>query len=267
MPVRFITLTTDFGEGSPYVAQMKAAAFSVNPDVILVDMTHSINPQDIRHGAVVLADVTDQFPPGTIHVAVVDPGVGTQRGIVYARMGTQQFVAPDNGLLSLVAHHQPVSELVAVRSSKYWRHPVSATFHGRDIMAPVAAHLSLGVQPRELGTAQNRLEPLDWPPIEREPFALTGAVVLIDHFGNLITNITRAMLPPRTPLDQVRVQYGQRASVGMVQTYAQAPPATAVALFGSTDRLEMAVPNGNAAHTLALDVGHCVRVTWAEKQT
>ncbi|MFO7907146.1 MAG: SAM-dependent chlorinase/fluorinase, partial [Pirellulaceae bacterium] len=100
MSVRFITLTTDFGEGSPYVAQMKAAALSVNPDVTLLDITHSINPQDIRHGALVLADVTWYFPPDTIHVAVVDPGVGTQRGIVHARIGSQQYVAPDNGLMS-----------------------------------------------------------------------------------------------------------------------------------------------------------------------
>lgn len=224
MPVQLITFLTDFSEGSPYVAQMKAAALTVNPRVTLLDITHGIQPQNVRHGALVMADVADHFPPGTIHVMVVDPGVGTQRGIVHARLGQQRFVAPDNGLLSLLAQQHPISELVAIRSSQYWRHPVSATFHGRDIMAPVAAHLTRGVQPDQLGPPQSQLQHLDWPGVTREPGRLSGAVVLADHFGNLITNITRAMLPPQTDRNQMRVRCDPHDNLPLVDTYGQAEP-------------------------------------------
>src|SRR5262245_59451134 len=131
-----ITLTTDFGVGSPYVAQIKGVILSICREIDLVDISHSVSPQSIREGAVVLADATPRFPAGTIHVAVVDPGVGTSRRIVYAEIGPQRYIAPDNGLLSLLAQRDQPRLIVALENSNYWLSERSLTFHGRDIMAP-----------------------------------------------------------------------------------------------------------------------------------
>ena len=149
MPI--ITLTTDFGTGSPYVAAMKGVILSINPAATIVDISHAVPAQDIARGALVLEDTTPWFPADTIHVAVVDPGVGTQRSILYARIGPQQYIAPDNGLLGrLMARTRP-SLVLRLTEREYWLPEVSHTFHGRDIMAPVAARLSLGLDPRRLG--------------------------------------------------------------------------------------------------------------------
>src|SRR4051794_1322094 len=140
-----VTLTTDFGLSSPYVAQMKGVLLSLCSEVRLVDITHGIHPQDVAEGAIVLADVTLLFPPGTIHIAVIDPGVGTSRRLLYAELGEQKYLLPDNGLLTLLAEHGPPRQLIAIENRAFWRPEVSATFHGRDILAPVAAHLALGI--------------------------------------------------------------------------------------------------------------------------
>ena len=164
-----ITLMTDFGAGSPYVAAMKGVILSINPSVTLVDLTHAIPPQDVREGALVLEDVAPYFPPGTIHVAVVDPGVGTDRAILYAEIGSQRYVAPDNGLLSRLSRNTPPSRIVRLTNPDYWLRPVSATFHGRDIMAPVAARLSLGLDPAKSAGRRKPGQPrlAAGPPIAR----------------------------------------------------------------------------------------------------
>ncbi len=259
-----ITLTTDFGEGSPYVAEMKAAALSINPTVTLIDVTHAIGAQDLRHGALVLADVAPHFPPETIHIGVVDPGVGTARKIIYAKIGDQRFLAPDNGLLSRVAHNQGVSHVRTVESPEFWRHPVSATFHGRDIMAPVAAHLTLGIKPQQLGPEASGLTLLEWPAVEVATHSLVGSVLMVDHFGNLITNITRAMLPEHVVRSAMQVTCNQHTCQGVVETYGQVEVGTAMALFGSNNRLEIAIANGNAAQTLACGIDDPVQVTWPQ---
>ena len=145
MPI--ITLTTDFGTGSPYVAAMKGVILSINPAATIVDISHAVPAQDIARGALVLEDTTPWFPADTIHVAVVDPGVGTERAILYARIGPQQYIAPDNGLLSRLMARTPPSLVLRLTEREYWLPEVSHTFHGRDIMAPVAARLSLGLDP------------------------------------------------------------------------------------------------------------------------
>ena len=216
-----ITFTTDFGEGSPYVAQMKAAALAIQPAAVFIDITHAVPPQDVRHGAVVLDDVAWRFPPGTIHVCVVDPGVGTVRKIVYACLADQHLVAPDNGVLSLLARRYPPSQIIALESPAYWHADVSATFHGRDIMAPVAAHVSLGVAPRDLGPPLARLAELDWPEVTCRPGGLAGEVILVDHFGNLITNIRRSMLPPHVAPEELTVYCGRHVCEACVATYGQ----------------------------------------------
>src|SRR5262245_25705424 len=162
MSFPLITLTTDFGAGSRYVAAMKGVIYSIAPEARLVDLTHSIAPQDVRGGAIALAEAAPCFPPETIHVAVVDPGVGSSRAIVYARIGTQQFVAPDNGLLSRLAEREKPSKIIRIAELRFWLPVVSATFHGRDILALVAARLSLGLSPDELGPAIAELTELTW---------------------------------------------------------------------------------------------------------
>src|SRR5262245_50189044 len=191
-----ITLTTDFGTGSPYVAAMKGVMLGINPEARFVDISHDVGAQDVRYGAVLLAESTIWFPEGTTDVAVVDPGVGTERRLIYARIGDQHYLAPDNGLLSLLAKRSRPTRLIELGNAEYWMPEVSHTFHGRDILAPVAAQLSLGLEPERLGPALAQIRTLDW----QEPIVtanrIEGAVRWIDRFGNLITNVTASMLAP-----------------------------------------------------------------------
>jgi S-adenosylmethionine hydrolase len=254
-----ITLTTDFGHGSPYVAAMKGVILSLNPAATVVDITHSVPPQDIRFAAVVLEDVTDRFPPGTLHVAVVDPGVGTERGIVFAPIGRQSYIAPDNGLLSRLARRTPPAKIIRLTEPAYWLQPVSATFHGRDIMAPVAARLSLGLEPEHLGEPQERLVMLDWPEVRILPGRIEGSVLMIDSFGNLVTDISAEMLAGR-PADRVRISCAGRTIEGILATYGTRPAGSLIGLIGSSGRLELAVVGGSAAEMLGVQAGEQVEV-------
>jgi len=218
--VSIITLTTDFGHSSPYAAAMKAVILRINPAATIVDITHSIPPQDVHQGAVVLDDVTEWFPEGTIHVVVVDPGVGTERAIVYARIGTQQYIAPDNGLLCYLTARKKPERLIRLENPEYWLHPVSSTFHGRDIMAPAAAHLSLGLDPEKLGPPLERLTTPQWPAVRATPERLEGMVVAIDGFGNLITNITAEDLAGRPTDYRACVVCSIYETWGIYHTYA-----------------------------------------------
>jgi S-adenosylmethionine hydrolase len=257
-----ITLTTDFGAGSPYAAAMKGVILSINPAAQIIDITHSIAPQQIRQGALVLDSVVPNFPPGSIHVAVIDPGVGTSRRIVYACIAEQHFVAPDNGLLSRLAGRWPPTKMVEVQEPAYWLPRVSATFHGRDIMAPVAAHLSLGLAPERLGPACEQLVTLEWPEARQVANKIEGEVVAVDSFGNLITNITRTMLAA-APFDlSVNVVCDDHETHGIFHTYADQPPRTLIALIGSTDQLELAVVNESAQAMLGVGEGAKVFISW-----
>lgn len=261
MPRPLITLTTDFGESSPYVAQMKGAILSVNRDVELVDVTHGIQPQCIRHGAIVLADSWRCFPPETIHLVVVDPGVGTDRALVCAKCGEHQFVLPDNGLLSAIMQTERITSIFALTNSRYHRRDGSNTFHGRDIMGPVAAHLSLGVEPDELGRPHPELAQLDLPQPKVEAGRLVGEVILIDSFGNLITNIDQSLVDAACQ-GLPEVWFAERLTQGPCTTYAAAAAGTVVSLFGSSRRLEIAVVDGNAAKVLSASTGDEVVLRW-----
>jgi len=260
--VSIITLTTDFGAGSPYVAAMKGVILSINPAVTLVDLTHEIPAQDIRHGAVVLDDVTRWFPEGTIHVAVVDPGVGTSRAVVHARIGSQRYIAPDNGLLSRLAANAPPVEVYQLANPEHWLDRVSATFHGRDIMAPVAARLSLGLQPERLGPPLGKLVMLDWPGARSTPTRIEGSVLEIDSFGNLITNITSDMLARRPTDSRAWIACNIYETWGIWRTYGEQPKGTLVALIDSSGRLELAIVGDNAAARLGVHLGERVVVAW-----
>jgi S-adenosylmethionine hydrolase len=257
-----ITLTTDFGLGSRYVAAMKGVIFSINESARVVDISHAVPPRDIRAGAIVLAETVNWFPPGTIHVAVVDPGVGSKRRVIYAEIGEQRFIAPDNGLLSCLAAKNRPSKIVSVDRPTHWLPEVSHTFHGRDIMAPVAARLSLGLSPEELGSPATQIVELPWAEVHRVPNRIEGEVIEVDSFGNLITNITRAMLQGVPTGDSVVISCDEHETMGIFATFSDQPPMTFMAHVGSTDRLELAIVDENASAMLGVTVGAPVRVSW-----
>jgi S-adenosylmethionine hydrolase len=259
MPV--ITLLTDFGMSSPYVAAMKGAVLSINPAATIVDLTHAIPPQDIRAGSLVWEELAWVFPPGTIHVAVVDPGVGTDRAIVCARIDERTYVCPDNGLLSRLTLNRSPTAVFRVENREFWRHPVSATFHGRDIMAPVAAQLSLGLDPARLGPLHGDLVALAWLHPVITPGRIEGHVLRVDSFGNVMTNIRGAMLAG-TDDRPVYVTCKGRPAVAHVRYYAEGQAGALVSLIGSSGWLELAVIGGNAAETLQAVPGDSVHVWW-----
>jgi S-adenosylmethionine hydrolase len=254
------TLTTDFGVSSPYVAALKGSLLSTNPAASIVDLTHAIPPQDIRQAAVILADVTPFFPPGTLHMVVVDPGVGTERRILYVEMGEQRFLAPDNGVLSYLAQKTPPHFIVEIAEAKFCRSQVSNTFHGRDIFAPVAAQLLAGLLPADLGRVTNQMLCLDW----REPQFLAdeivAAVLLVDSFGNLITNLPISDLQTWLGSSQLRIHVAGHEIVGLQVSYGQRQPGELIALGDSQGRLELAAVNGSAAEVLRLQPGEDVRI-------
>jgi len=257
-----ITLTTDFGAESRYIGAMKGVILSSNPHAQIIDLSHVVPHQDIRTGAIVLAETARWFPPETIHIAVVDPGVGSKRRIAYARMGAHHFIAPDNGLLSGISRIEPPSKVICITKPEYWLADVSPTFHGRDIMAPVAARLSLGLSPDELGEPCNQLIELPWPEVQQVPNRIEGEVVEVDSFGNLITNITREMLRGVPTSDVVQVSCEEHETQGIFATYSDQPPMTFMAHVGSTGRLELAIVDENASAMLGVRVGATVCVSW-----
>jgi S-adenosylmethionine hydrolase len=258
-----ITLTTDFGISSPYIAQMKGVILSRCREVDLVDLTHAIAPQNIQEGAVVLADTSPRFPAGTIHVAVVDPGVGTNRRLVYAEIGEQRYLAPDNGLLSLLARQSLARKIVAIENRDYWLPDVSSTFHGRDILAPVAAHLACGLDPAQLGPPLAVLDSLTILQPQKSGGGVVGEVLYVDSFGNLITNIRREDVECLGDLARVSIECAGRTMTHLVPTYAAGMPDETIALFDSQGRLEIAVVGGSAARHLGVAAGEPVRAVGA----
>lgn len=259
--MKTITLLTDFGSKSHYAAVMKGVMLSLNPAVQFVDITHEVPPQDVFRGAWLLAEAAPYYPAGTIHLAVVDPGVGTDRACAAAKLGDQFFVAPDNGLLGIVSRRLPVVEVVRLERPDYRRTVVSKTFHGRDILAPAAAHLSLGVPLRELGPRIEAVQSLPFPEVARGEDHVEGCVIWVDDFGNLVTNIRPENLPDAA-LGNAVVTCGDRRVCDWVNTYAERPVGSHVVLFGSSDYLEIAVVQGNAAADLGARPGTPVRVQW-----
>lgn len=261
-PSGIITLLTDFGPGSPYVGAMKAAILRIFPAAILVDLTHAIPPQDIRQAAWVLHEVAPLFSDGTIHVAVVDPGVGTERGIIHAQLDRQHYLAPDNGLLSLCARQAQSRRIIRLTETEYWSPNVSATFHGRDIMAPVAARLGLGLDPTCLGREQQDLVQLAWPEVKCVPGKIEGTVSMIDSFGNLVTDITSQQLEGVPTDERVRIACDEHETCGIFRTYGEQPAMTLIALVGSSGKLELAIVNEHAARMLGISTGAPVTITW-----
>jgi S-adenosylmethionine hydrolase len=209
-----------------------------------------------------LDNAADWFPADTIHVAVVDPDVGADRAIVYARIGKQHFIAPDNGLLSRLAMRTPPEKLIRLAEPAYWLKNVSTTFHGRDIMAPAAAHLAMGLDPDRLGPPFGRLIAIDWPEARVSSTRIDGAVIEIDSFGNLITNITSDMLAGRPTDRRACVVCNIFETWGIYRAYGEQASGTLVAVIGSSGRLELAIVRDNAARRLGVGVGSPVTLAW-----
>lgn len=281
--MRIITLLTDFGVQDAYVGVLKGVILGINPEVTIVDLTHHVAPQDIAQGAFLLGAAAPYFPPDTIHVAVVDPGVGSSRRALAVQGPGGTFVAPDNGLLThalglsagglleandhaegTAVHHgtpaiPPLREAplpagwqaVSLENPAFWRHPVSRTFHGRDIFGPVAAQLSLGVPLEQLGPPVPAVLAVDVPrPCRTADGALVGRVITVDHFGNLVTNLTAKILPGGRTLT---FEVGGCRITGLSPTYAEGVDLLAV--VGSTGHVEIAVRNGSARSRLGVGVG------------
>ena len=252
-------MTTDFGTQGPYVAALKGVVLGLAPGTTIVDVSHGVAPQNIAEGSFVLAGIVPYFPSGTVHLAVVDPGVGTDRRLIVAMIDGHWFVVPDNGLIAGVLRGRDPSGVWEIRNPDFQRPVVAPTFHGRDILAPAAAHLLNGGDPGDLGPALEGLVlPSAMEPVEDED-GLTGEVVFLDSFGNLITNIPRDRLGS-TPASSWSVDIQGHHVGRLIRAYADRPPGELVALIGSSDRVEIAVVNGNAARRLSAGRGSPVQL-------
>jgi len=275
-----ITLTTDFGADDAYVAVMKGVILSTNPEVNIVDITHSVEPQNVYQAAFILGYTYRYFPKKTVHVAIVDPGVGSERRGVILKTPSALFVAPDNGILSYVIDELSSTEdltvqysqdqdlvtlgkgfeAVAITEPRFWRHPVSTTFHGRDIFAPVAAALSLDISPYECGEKITSLHVFPIPkPLVDYQGNLTGTVLYVDHFGNLITNIKKSDLPGK----DILIEAAGRLIQGITNYYAEGEEL--MTIIGSSGYLEISLKNGSAADFLNTTIGDEIKVTLEEE--
>lgn len=262
-----ISLLTDFGLKDGNVGVMKGVIWGMAPSAQIVDLSHDISPQDIREAAFVLARSAPYFPEATIHLVVVDPGVGTDRRAIAARIGPYKFVGPDNGVITRFLERAESrgwqAYFIHLDQSKYWLSEVSNVFHGRDIFAPIAAHLANGVPMNTMGTRIDDPVRLKLPKPQRMGNQLQGEVIYIDHFGSLVTNISRSELRST----QVLIHLGDSEVRGLAHTFGDRPPGSLIALFSSTDDLLISVVNGSAAERLVAQIGDPVEVLLPEVVT
>ena len=256
-----VTLTTDFGQADHYVACMKGVILSLAPSAQIIDVTHSIPAHDVVRGAFALRQVFDCCPEGTIHVVVVDPGVGTTRRLIAAAYNGQVVLAPDNGLVSLVHRDYALDELRMIANPRLYRPEVSATFHGRDVLAPVAGHLARGLALMNVGPIVEQLEILNLEPAARMPGGgLEGVVLYVDHFGNLISNISEGDVASVRGGRELSVFVGPLRVGPLRKTYADVAVGEIAAIIGSTGMLEVAINQGRAATQLRAAPGTVVMV-------
>ena len=262
-----VTLTTDFGLRDGYVAAMKGAMLRVEPGLRLVDVTHEVPPGDVMAAAFVLGQAAPHFPPETVHLVVVDPGVGTDRRPLAARLrlGGERhlFVGPDNGVLPLLLRGDEAEAAVVLDRPGRWRRPdPSATFHGRDVFGPVAAALAAGAALEAVGTPAERLAPMHWPLPRVDEQGIDGMVVHVDRFGNCVTNIPRAEVEGRAEGRPFKCYVGAGVFQRHARSYGQVPTGEPLTLFGSTDALEVAVNGGDAARLFSVERGASVTLVF-----
>lgn len=259
--MNIVSLLTDFGLKDGNVGVMKGVIWTVAPRARIADLSHQISPQNVQEAALVLSRSAPYFPPDSVHIVVVDPGVGTTRRPIAARLGSQLYVAPDNGVLTMVwdqaAQAKETVEFVHVDNPRFWRAEISNVFHGRDIFAPVGAHLAAGVPLLMLGTRIQDPIRLEWPNPERIPTGFRSEVMHIDHFGNVSTTVRQADL---LGTQKLIVRLGGREIPGLYNTFGELPPGELMALIGSTGWLIVSQVNGSAAQALDVQVGDPVEI-------
>lgn len=249
-----ITLLTDFGTKDHYVSAMKGILLRINPLCSIVDITHQVTPYDVKEGAFILANAYSSFPHGTIHVAVVDPGVGGTRKSILVMTTNYFFLGPDNGLFTFALQKEKVKYVIALTNSNYFLPNLTNTFHGRDIFAPVAGHLSLGMKPNRFGPEIDQWTSLFLQKPTKEKGRVTGEIVHIDDFGNLISNIEQPLLPHPSHGSSV-IKIGKKTICGLKKGYWEGEKNELIALFGSGGFLEISVREGNAQKRLKVNKG------------
>ncbi len=252
-----ITLITDFGLQDGYVGVVKGVITKINPSVKIIDISNNIESQDIFQAAYVLYSSYAYFPKGTIHVVVVDPGVGSNRKVLCLKTKDYLFIAPDNGVLSFIAAREESPSIREVTNKKLFLPEISDTFHGRDIFAPTAAHLSKGFSYKDLGKRVSKIKEIDLPkPIRSPGGMLRGEIIYVDGFGNLITNINRDMIDRlREKTENLAIAVGRRKLNKISNSYADVGVGDVVAIFGSAGYLEISVNHGSARDVLNLKKG------------
>ncbi len=248
-----VTLTTDFGLQDPYVGIMKGVILSICPAARLIDISHQVRAGSILQASGLIQEAYPFFPEGTVHVGVIDPGVGGERRPIILDAGGHIFVGPDNGLFWPIIRGRQEAVIIHLTNEKYFLSKISHTFHGRDIFAPVAAHLSLGADPADMGRPINDPVEIEFPEPYQGGDVIFGEVVRVDRFGNLITSIGRAVLAPFLAGGQPVIRVGNLIIQGVHKTYSEVGKGEILALFGSSDRLEIAVNSGRASDRLGLD--------------
>jgi S-adenosylmethionine hydrolase len=257
-----ITLTTDYGTNDHLVGVMKGVILRINPDAQIVDITHEVAPYDLLEGALAIANSYSYFPPRSIHVVVVDPGVGTERRPLLVSGQNQYFLAPDNGVLSGVYEKEQNVVVRQLTSEHYFLQPVSKTFHGRDVFAPVAAWLSKSWQPASMGEEISDYKKFALPKPKEADGLKKGVVLKVDNFGNLLTNFRAEDLSPQTlEKGELSLQVGSHPITRLVPTFANGNAGEAIAFIGSSGYLEIGVNKGSAAKTLGIGRGAPVLLT------
>jgi S-adenosylmethionine hydrolase len=269
MSSRIIALLTDFGYRDPFVGIMKGVMLGINPDLQLIDLSHGAAPQGIREAALVLSASCPYFPPHTIFLVVVDPGVGGTRRPIVVETADHLFVGPDNGVLGLALDQAEVRRVIHVTETRYFRQPVSRTFHGRDVFAPLAAWLSRGAQAHEMGTTIDDYQHLELPrPRVQAGEELAGEVIYQDHFGNLITNIAEAWVTEiwgAPPWPGIELHINASVIRGLDSHYAQRPPQELGIIINSWGLLEVFANGGSAAQATGAVEGRPVRIRRGER--
>ena len=255
-----VTFTTDFGTSDPYAGIMKGIVMSANPNARIVDLTHQISPHDIVNGAFVLMRSYKYFPEGTVHVAVVDPGVGGSRKNIAVRTGGYYFVGPDNGLLGLVLDMEKNYEIREITNPPFVLDKISDTFHGRDVFSPCAGQLSGGAAFEDVGKELKRFKHLDYPKVQREGDVLRGEIVSVDSFGNLITNINEHTFSSFAGKRVIEIFFGSERFSKIHQRYGDVDFGRPLALIGSCGFLEISRNEGSAASYFMTSVGSPVTI-------
>jgi S-adenosyl-L-methionine hydrolase (adenosine-forming) len=262
LPNALITLTTDYGTNDHLVGTLKGVILKINPEATIVDITHNVAPFDLLDAALAIGSAYSYFPPRTIHVVVVDPGVGTERRPLLVTAENQYFVAPDNGVLSVIYEREENVVARNVTAAHYFLQPVSKTFHGRDIFAPTAAWLSKNWQPSSMGEEITDHKKFALPKPKATDGVVKGIVMRVDTFGNLVTNFRVEDLPESALTNgEVKFQIGNQAVSRMVPTFASGNAGEPVAYVGSAGYVEIAVNKGNASRTLSIGRGTAVVLT------